>query len=129
MAIFSKTTKKILYFAFFISIFLKKGNHSKTCKIINKPVEYDEPTTSYNFEFPIYQVEEESEEDYDIPKEMTRLLKHESKALHTHQEPVETINLGTEEGKKQVKVGTTLVASIKQRLIKLLQEYMDVFAW
>jgi hypothetical protein len=57
------------------------------------------------------------------------MLEHESKALHPHQEPVETINLGTEENKKEVKVGTTLKASIKERLIKLLHEYVDVFAW
>jgi hypothetical protein len=42
---------------------------------------------------------------------------------------VETINLGTEEEKKEVKIGTTLEASIKERLVKLLQEYVDVFAW
>ena len=57
------------------------------------------------------------------------MLEHESKALQPHQEPVDTINLGTEEEKKEVKVGTTLGASIKERLIKLLQEYVDVFAW
>jgi hypothetical protein len=42
---------------------------------------------------------------------------------------VETINLGTEEKKKEVKVRTTLEASVKERLVKLLQEYVDVFAW
>ena len=57
------------------------------------------------------------------------MLEHESKALQPHQEPMETINLGTEEDKKEVKVGTTLEASIKERLIKLLHEYVDVFAW
>ncbi|XP_050916156.1 uncharacterized protein LOC127131270, partial [Lathyrus oleraceus] len=34
-----------------------------------------------------------------------------------------------QEDKKEVKVGTTLEASIKERLIKLLHEYVDVFAW
>jgi hypothetical protein len=57
------------------------------------------------------------------------MLEHGSKALQPHQEPVEIINLGTEEDKKEVKVGTTLEESIKERLIKLLHEYVDVFAW
>ena len=60
---------------------------------------------------------------------MARLLEQECKALQPHEEPVETINLGTEEEKKEVKIGTTLEASIKERLVKLLQEYVDVFAW
>ncbi|KAI5415991.1 hypothetical protein KIW84_041145 [Lathyrus oleraceus] len=98
-------------------------------KIINKPVEFDDPTTSYNFELPIYQTEEDSEEGCDFLEELERMLEHESKALQPHQEPVETINLGTEEDKKEVKVGTTLEASIKERLINLLQEYANVFAW
>lgn len=128
MEILSKITKIFFFLLHFISTFLKK-HHLKTCRITNKPVKFGDPTTSYNFEFPIYQAEEDSEEDFDFPKEMTRLLKHESKALQPHQEPMETNNLGTEEEKKEVKVGTTLGASIKERLIKLLQEYVDVFAW
>ena len=42
---------------------------------------------------------------------------------------METINLGTEEEKKWVKVRNTLGASIKERLIKFLQKYVDVFSW
>lgn len=74
-------------------------------------------------------MEEEGEEDCYIPDKLARLLEHESKALQPHEEPVETINLGTEEEKKEVKIGTTLEANVKERLVKLLQEYVDVFAW
>lgn len=125
-----KNYKNIFYFfGILISIFFYKSNHSKTCRIINKPIEFDEPTTSYNFELPIYQAKEDSEEDCDISEEMARLLEHESKALQPHQEPMETINLGKKEEKKKFKAKTTLGASIKERLIKLLQEYVDVFSW
>ena len=51
------------------------------------------------------------------------------KSLQPHQESVEAINLGTEEEKKKVKVRTTLEVSVRERLVKLLQEYVDVFAW
>ena len=42
---------------------------------------------------------------------------------------MDTINLGTEEDKKEVKVGVNLEPSIKERLIQLLHEYVDVFSW
>jgi hypothetical protein len=57
------------------------------------------------------------------------LVEYEYTDIQPHQEQVETINLGTEEAKKEVKIGTTLGADIKERLVKLLQEYVDVFAW
>ena len=39
------------------------------------------------------------------------------------------MNLGTEEAKKEVKIGTSLSASTRKELIDLLKEYVDVFAW
>lgn len=60
---------------------------------------------------------------------MARLLEYESKTLQPYQESVEMINLSTKEEKKEVNVVTTLGEIIKERLIKLLQEYMDVFVW
>ena len=114
-------------FASFIFYFSKKSI-IQICKIIDKSVESNDSSPSHTFEFPIYQAEEEGEEDCDIPDELARLLEHESKALQPLQEPVEIINLGIEEEKKEVKIGTTLGASIKERLVKLLQEFADVFA-
>ena len=46
-----------------------------------------------------------------------------------YQEITETVNLGTEEEKKEVKIGTTLSPAIRKELIDLLQDYSDVFAW
>lgn len=39
------------------------------------------------------------------------------------------VNLGTEEEVKVVRIGATVQEDVKEKLVKLLQEYMDVFAW
>ena len=52
---------------------------------------------NYDLENPIYQVEDEGEEDYEIPGELARLLMKEERAIRPHEEPVEVVNLGTEE--------------------------------
>ncbi|XP_050898173.1 uncharacterized protein LOC127105048 [Lathyrus oleraceus] len=83
-------------------------------------VESNDSTFTLNFDSPIYQAEEEGEEDCDVPDELARLVEYEYTDLQPHQEQVETINLGTEEAKKEVKIGTTLGADIKERLVKLL---------
>ena len=42
---------------------------------------------------------------------------------------MDTINLGAREDKKDVKVGANLEPSVKKRLIQLLHDYVEVFAW
>ena len=37
--------------------------------------------------------------------------------------------MGREEERKEVKIGTTLLHAIKKKLIDLIQDYNDVFAW
>ncbi|GAU49857.1 hypothetical protein TSUD_374390 [Trifolium subterraneum] len=71
---------------------------------INKPVEHNDPRPSPNFEFPVYEAVEE--EDEEIPNEIRR-----------------------EEEKKEIKIGASLEASVKERVIVLLREYVDIFAW
>ena len=39
------------------------------------------------------------------------------------------MNLGTEDDKKEVKMGDNLEPSVKERLIQLLHEYVEVFSW
>ena len=39
------------------------------------------------------------------------------------------MNLGTEEDKKEVKIGADLEQSIKERLIQMLHDYVEVFVW
>jgi hypothetical protein len=37
--------------------------------------------------------------------------------------------LGTEEDKKEIKNGALLDTAVKERVIELLREYADIFAW
>ncbi|WP_204333966.1 hypothetical protein, partial [Rhizobium ruizarguesonis] len=59
----------------------------------------------YDFNNSIYQAEEESEEDCELPKELVRLLKQEERVIQPHQEELEIINLGTEDARREVKIG------------------------
>ncbi|XP_039029195.1 LOW QUALITY PROTEIN: uncharacterized protein LOC120163293 [Hibiscus syriacus] len=68
-------------------------------------------------------------EEEDVPTELLRLVEKEDKQILPHKEEVETVNLGTDEKRKEVKIGTTLTVHIKQELINLLQEFKDIFAW
>ena len=50
------------------------------CRLIKKPVEYNESAPSPNFECPVYGAEEE---DYDeIPEEVSRLLERKENAIN-----------------------------------------------
>lgn len=73
---------------------------------------------------------EAEEEDWsDIPKEVTRQFEHEEDTIQPHKEPLEVINLGSEEDKKEFKIGALLSPEVKRQMISLLKEYVDVFAW
>ena len=54
----------------------------------------------YDFDNPIHQAEEESEEVSELPAELARLLEQEEKVIQPHEEPLELVNLGTNEVKK-----------------------------
>ena len=64
------------------------------------PIDKGSAISSYNFENPIYQAEDEGEEDCEVPGELARLLQQEERAIQPHEELLETVNLGTEEDKK-----------------------------
>ena len=83
----------------------------------------------YDFDTPIYQAEEEAYEDCDLPEELARLLKQEEKVIQPNQDSIEVVNIGTKEVRREVKIGADLEESIKVRLIELLREYSDIFAW
>ena len=51
-------------------------------------IDNDSAIAIYDFEHPIYQVEDEGEEDCEIPGELARLLMQEEKAIQPHEEPV-----------------------------------------
>src|SRR3954465_1831578 len=93
------------------------------------PDDNDSAIASHDFENPIYQNEDESEEDCEVPRELARLLEQEEKTIQPREEPIEVINLGSDEEKKEVKIGADLEGSVKQRLIQILQDYNEIFAW
>lgn len=95
--------------------------------MILKPIEHNDPTPSPNFEFPIFEAEEDDVEG--IPDEITRLLEHEEKIIQPHLENLETVNLESEDCVRIVKIGALLEESVKKGLISLLREYSDIFAW
>lgn len=88
----------------------------------------DSAKVAHDFDSPIYQAEEEGDEDCDLPEELARLLRQEEKAIQP-QESVEVINLGTEEDVKEIKIGVALEESVKEKLVSMLREFSDVFAW
>ena len=83
--------------------------------------------SSPNFEFPVFKAEEE--EDEEIPEEISRLLREEERSIQPYKEPLETVSLGSEEEKKEVKIGALLSSTVKESLIELLNEFPDVYAW
>ncbi|XP_039687894.1 uncharacterized protein [Medicago truncatula] len=94
---------------------------------ISEPVEHSNPMLPPNFEVPVY--EAIVEEDDEIPDEIRWMLEQERKTIQPHQEEIEIINLGTEEDKKEIKIGALLEVSVKKRIIELLREYNEIFAW
>ena len=94
--------------------------------MISRPIEHNDPTPSPNFEFPVFEAEEDDVEE--IPDEITRLLEHEKKIIRLHLENLETINLGSEDCVREVKIGALLEEFVKKGLIELLREYSDIFA-
>ena len=64
-----------------------------------------------------------------LPLEMRRLIDQENKQILPHQDEIEVINLGNNEEKKEVKVGTTLSTEMKMEIIDLFHEFANVFAW
>ena len=81
------------------------------------PIDNNSATVHYDFENPIYQAEDGSEEDCEVPGELARLVLQEEKTIQPHEESIEMVNLGTEVDKKEVKIEAGLGDSVKERLI------------
>ncbi|KAI5420416.1 hypothetical protein KIW84_044275 [Lathyrus oleraceus] len=93
------------------------------------PIDNSSAMARFDFENPIFQAEEEGDEDCELPEELARLLKQEERVIQLHQESTEVINLDTEDVKREIKIGVALEDNVKKGLIELLQEYVDIFAW
>src|ERR1044072_1513596 len=94
---------------------------------MDQSIERNNSMLSPDFEFPVFDAKEEVGEE--IPDDISRLLKHEERIIQPNKEPLESINLGSEEDKKEVNIGASLDSSVKSKLIDLLKKYIDVFAW
>ncbi|XP_057976008.1 uncharacterized protein LOC131163438 [Malania oleifera] len=93
----------------------------------NNHTSIQEPEIDVNFENLI--LEAEIEEETDLSPEMQRMLKSDEKPTLTSSDPTVTINLGTNEEPKEVKIGALLGGKERCEMINLLKEYQDVFAW
>ncbi|KAI5409637.1 hypothetical protein KIW84_055177 [Lathyrus oleraceus] len=96
-------------------------------KLVPNPIEYNDPSPSPNFEFLVFEAEEES--DVEVSDELSRLLEQDEKIIQPFEEQIELVNLGSEDDVKEVKIGSRLCPDVKKGLIDLLREYSDVFAW
>ena len=92
------------------------------------PIVNGSAIANYDFENMIYEANDEGEEDCEVPGELARLLQQKERAIQPHEEPVETVNLGTEKDKKEVKIGADLEHSVKERLIQMLHDYVEIFS-
>ena len=57
------------------------------------------------------------------------MVKQDEKQILPHKELVEVVSLGDKQEKKEVKIRACITIETKRDLIKLLQEFKDVFAW
>jgi len=72
---------------------------------------------------------EEEEDATGLSPKMERMVAQEDWALKPQQEETEVVDLGAGDERKEVKVGTGMTASIHNKLVTLLRDYQDVFAW
>jgi hypothetical protein len=73
-------------------------------------------------------MEEEEWEESNI-KEFTKLIEQHEKTWEPAAEEHETINMGNDQSKKELKIGTLITPKQRVELIAILHEYTDVFAW
>ena len=104
-----------------------------TCRYPNNEHENDFVNGQrVDFERAVYVGElsnEENMEDDELPLDLLRLVEQDERKILPHQEITKAVNLGTKEERKKMKIGTTLSPALRIKLIDLLQDYSDVFAW
>ena len=86
----------------------------------------------FDFERTLYISETDFEEDMDesdLPSKMKRLLIVEDKQILPYQKVTKLVNLGTDDEKKEVEIGSSLDLPAKKEIANLFKEYTDIFAW
>ena len=63
-----------------------------------------------------------------LPPELDKIVAHEDQEMWPHKKETELVNLGTDSGKKEVKIGTSMTTPIREELTALLKDYQDIFA-
>ena len=89
------------------TILLHTHTHVSYCRSISTldPIDNSYAIAGYDFENLINQVEDEGEDDCEVPGELARMLLQEERAIQPHEEPVESVKLGIEEDRKEVNIG------------------------
>ena len=72
---------------------------------------------------------EEEEGDENNIKEFTKLVEQHEKTWEPAAEELKIINVGCDQFKKELKIGTLITPKQMAELSALLHEYSDVFAW
>lgn len=112
---FSFFKEKMAMFSFIIFSFHHSKIKHKSCRPISGSMDNQTAIVPYDFDNPIYQVDEDGEEDDGLLEELAMLLLQESKVIQPHQEAIEIINLGSEEDKKEVKICASLDGEVKKK--------------
>ncbi|GKV34732.1 hypothetical protein SLEP1_g43078 [Rubroshorea leprosula] len=99
---------------------------------ISEPA-YDESLNNDVISNFIYEIDDQTyseidNENFDPSHELTQMLREEKPKLQPNQE-TETINLGTEDDRKEIKINAHLSTEERKELTELLSEFQDVFAW
>ena len=88
----------------------------------NEHKNYSTNSLGLDFERVVYVGEfnnNEGMEDDDLPSDLLRLVAQDEKLILPHKEVTEAINLGIEEERREVKIGTTLSPTMREKLIDL----------
>ena len=114
----------IFIILFLISIAFPYCTFFHFCRCPNNEHENDSANgQGFDFERVVYAGEFSNEEDMkndDLPPDLLRLVEQDERQILPHQKITEAVNLGTEEEKKEVKIGTTLSSATRKKLIDLL---------
>lgn len=65
----------------------------KLCKLPSATTNNSSVMVTYDFDNPINHSDKDCDEDCELPRELARLLKQESKVIQPHEESVEVVNL------------------------------------
>ena len=83
------------------------------CKSNNESSEdSDTEIPNVDFERLVNEAEEEENEDQGLSPGLLRMVEKEEREIKPHQEETMLVNLGTDKEKKEVKVGTCMLANV-----------------